>query len=90
VIPAAIVVSRQVTRVSLLDAGVSVPIAALLGGWAVLLSRRARQQVERTIGRIGEARLASAGRGLGLLALCLAFTAALALGFFGLLTLFAS
>jgi hypothetical protein len=89
-IPAGIVLAREVSRVSLLDAGGAVPVAALLGGYAILLGRRARRQVERTIGRVGEARLASAGRVLGLLGLCLAFTAALALGFFGLLTLFAS
>jgi hypothetical protein len=90
VIPAAILLARQISTVSLLDAGGSVPVAALLGGYAILLGRRARQQVERTIGRVGEANLASVGRMLGLLGVCLAFTAALALGFFGLLTLFAS
>jgi hypothetical protein len=89
VIPIGIVLARQANGVSLLDAGGAVPVAALLGGYAIVLGRQARRQVERTIGRVGEAGLASAGRTLGLLGVCLAFTCALALGFYGLLTLFA-
>jgi hypothetical protein len=89
VIPVAILLARQAEQVSLLDAGGAVPVAALLGGYAILLGRRARRQIERTIGRVGEAGLASAGHTLGLLGVCLAFTCALALGFYGLLTLFA-
>ena len=89
VIPVGVVLARQVDQVSLLDAGGAVPVAAVLGGLAILLGRQARRQVERTIGRVGEAGLASAGRTLGLLGVCLAFTCALALGFYGLLTLFA-
>jgi hypothetical protein len=59
----------------------------LLGLWAVLLARRARVQVERTLTRAGEG-TARWGRRLGLLGLCLGLTAALALGFFGLLLLY--
>jgi hypothetical protein len=87
VIPAGIVVARQVQQVSLLDAASAVPVAALLGLAAMALGGRAREQVQRTLGRVGEEGLARAGRALGLLGLCLAFTAALALGFYGLLTL---
>jgi len=56
----------------------------LLGLIAVLLARSARAQVERTLARPGES-AARAGKWLGLLGLCLGLTAALALGFFGLL-----
>ena len=56
----------------------------LLGLIAVILARGARVQVERTLARVGEG-TARAGKWLGLLGLCLGLTAALALGFFGLL-----
>lgn len=59
----------------------------LLGFAAVLSARRARVQVERTLSRTGEG-MAKLGRWLGLLGLCLGLTAALALGFFGLLLLY--
>jgi hypothetical protein len=56
----------------------------LLGLVAVLLARGARFRAERTLARVGE-RTARMGKWLGLLGLCLGLTAALALGFFGLL-----
>jgi hypothetical protein len=59
----------------------------LFGLVAVLLARRARVQVERTLSRVGEG-TARLGRWLGLLGLCLGLTAALALAFFGLLLLY--
>jgi hypothetical protein len=59
-------------------------VGTLLGLVAVLLARRAHAQVERTLSRPGEG-AARAGKWLGLLGLCLGLTAALALGFFGLL-----
>jgi hypothetical protein len=59
----------------------------LLGVIAVILARKARYRVERTLGRVGE-RTAKWGRWLGLLGMCLGLTAALALGFFGLLLLY--
>jgi hypothetical protein len=59
----------------------------LLGLIAVILARGARRRVERTLTRPGEG-TAKAGRWLGWLGLCLGLTAALALGFFGLLLLY--
>jgi hypothetical protein len=59
----------------------------LLGLIAVLLARKARYAVERTLGRVGET-TANFGGWLGLLGLCLGLTAALALAFFGLLLLY--
>jgi hypothetical protein len=59
----------------------------LLGLWALLTARQARVRVERTLARTGEG-AARWGRRLGLLGLCLGLTAALALGFFGLLLLY--
>ena len=88
--PAAIGLARQSTRVDLVYAGAGAVVAgALLGIAAVLFARRARRRIQRTLGRSGRARTARLGRFLGLLAVCLAITGALALGFFGLLQLFA-
>jgi hypothetical protein len=53
---------------------------------AILLARGARVRAERSLARVGEG-TARAGKWLGLLGLCLALTAALALGFYGLLLL---
>jgi hypothetical protein len=56
----------------------------LLGLIAVLLAQSARFRAERTLARVREG-TARMGKWLGLLGLCLGLTAALALGFFGLL-----
>jgi hypothetical protein len=58
----------------------------LFGLIAIVLARGARIRVERSLARVGEG-TARAGKWLGLLGLCLALTAALALGFYGLLLL---
>lgn len=90
IIPAAIAASRYVPQMSLLDAGAAVPAAAVLGLASLLAGRRAHEQVVRTLGRIGEAGLARAGRVLGALGICLALTGAISLGFYGLLRIFAA
>jgi hypothetical protein len=59
----------------------------LLGLVSVILARQARARVELSLTRPGES-TARWGRLLGLLGLCLGLTAALALGFFGLLLLY--
>jgi hypothetical protein len=83
-IPAALYASRlSNVNVPQAVAGEAV-VGTLFGLIAVLLARRARVQVERTLARTGEG-AARAGKWLGLLGLCLGLTAALALGFFGLL-----
>ena len=56
----------------------------LLGLIALMLARRGRLRAERTLGRVGEGP-ARWGKWLGLLGFCIGLTAALALGFFGLL-----
>jgi hypothetical protein len=62
--------------------------SALLGLLAILMARKAQFTTERTLGRVGGARLARAGRLLGLLSLCIGLTAGLALGFYALLNYF--
>jgi hypothetical protein len=84
-LPVALAVDQYSDRVSLLGAGLAVPLAAALGIAAVWLGRSGRQRVERTLGRVRGRRLAFAGRALGYLGLYLAGTATLALGFYALL-----
>jgi hypothetical protein len=67
---------------------VAIPVAVVLGVVAIVLGRRSRREVEWTLGRLGGLGLARAGTLLGTLAICLALTASLALGFYGLLVLF--
>ena len=86
-VPIGVVFSRWVGNVRLIDAAIAIPVAAVLGIVAVILARRARRQVEWTLGRAGGLRTARAGTWLGVAALCLAATAGLALGFYGLLVL---
>jgi hypothetical protein len=85
-LPAAVVVSRLSERFELLDAAFAIPVAAVLGILAIVLARRGRAQV-RSLRRAGGAQVA-AGRALGLLGLCLAITAAIAVGFYAFLVAF--
>ena len=82
-LPGAIEYTRVSRRYELLDAAYAVPAAFLLGVVALVLARRARLALQWTVARRGEgvARLALV---LGLLALCLALAAALAVGLYGL------
>jgi hypothetical protein len=87
-IPVGVVLARQTQAVTLVDASGSVAVAALLGFAAVVLARRARERIELTLGRAGGLRAAKIGRAVGVLGVLVAATAALALGFWGLLSLF--
>jgi hypothetical protein len=84
-LPVAIALAQVSPRVKLTQAAAGAPVAALLGGVALLLARRARRRAERTLGRAGGEGVARAGRVLGVLGLCLAASAAIAIGFYGLL-----
>ena len=57
--------------------------------FALILARRARETIQLTLGRAGGAGAARVGRLLGLIGILLAITAGLAVGFWGLLALFA-
>ena len=90
VVPVGIALSRYSDRITLLHSAYgSAPAGALLGFYAIVLARRGREAVQRTIGRAGGEGAARAGRILGVAGLCVAITAGMALGFYGLLTLFA-
>lgn len=80
--------STRLSQVNLPQAVAGEAIAGTIFGLlAITYARKARFQVERTLGRVGEG-TARWGKWLGLLGLCLALTAALALGFYGLLLYF--
>ncbi|HUK95279.1 MAG TPA: hypothetical protein VLU96_09515 [Gaiellaceae bacterium] len=85
---AAFVAARQLDQVTLVQATVAAAASTLLGFAAIVLARRGRRNIERSIGRVGGASAARVGRLLGFLALCIGLTAALALGFYELLNVF--
>jgi hypothetical protein len=83
-VPAAIAYTHYANR-ELLKAEYSVPVAFVLGVWALSLAKRARRRSERTIGRVGGARAGRWGRILGGFGVYVALTAALAVGVYELL-----
>jgi hypothetical protein len=83
-LPGAILLSRFSESFELLHAAAAIPVAAILGLTALLLARRARGQLRWTLVRSRHA-AASAGRALAVLALCLAVTATISVGFYRLL-----
>ena len=89
-VPAGVLAARELRSVTLINSSGSVAVAALLGWAAIVLARRARERVQITLGRAGGDGAARAGRALGIVGLLVAGTSALALGFWGLLSLFAS
>jgi hypothetical protein len=87
--PAGVLAARETEQVTLRLSTISIAVAFLLGWFAIILARRARERIELTLGRAGGATTARIGRLLGTLGVLLAITAGLAVGFWGLLTLFA-
>jgi hypothetical protein len=84
-LPVAIFTTRYSDSYDLLHAGFAIPIAAALGIAAIILARRARVLVRATLGRTGGARAARIGRLLGILGLCMAASATIALAVYGVL-----
>ena len=87
-VPAAVAVAERTELFQLIEAGYAVPFAAVGGIAALLLGRGARRRIERTIGRVGGAARARIGRLLGTIALCIAASGAIALGFYWFLDRF--
>jgi hypothetical protein len=81
------VAARLSNQIGLTEAVPAVPIGLLFAVVSLALARRARFEHQRTLGRVGGAGLATAARVLGLVALIVALTAALALAVFAVLTL---
>jgi hypothetical protein len=88
-VPAGVVLSYYSATVTLVESTSSAGLAIGFGLWSILLARRGRETIVRTIGRSGGEAAARAGRLLGWCGLCLGITTGLAVGFYGLLTLFA-
>ena len=65
----------------------AVPVALLLALGSVTLGRRARHLHDRSLGRAGNRVFVALARGLGMIALIVAVTAALALAVFAVLSL---
>ena len=76
-IPAAVIAAEFYDVVTLLQSAVSILPAFVLSLTAILLGRRARRQVERTLGRTRGRSLAVTGRVLGYAGLYLSVTAAI-------------
>jgi hypothetical protein len=87
-LPAAVEVTRRSTRIALLEAGYAIPLAFMLGLVAVIMARRARQNLRWLSLREGGTAVASAAVVIGLVAVCLAVTAALSIGFYELVLLY--
>ena len=82
-----IVASRFSERLELIHAAGAIPVAAVLALVTLGLARRARRQLRWTLVR-GRHAAARAGRVLGVLALCLAISATISVGFYRLLVEF--
>lgn len=87
-LPAAIEAARRSTRIALLDAAFAIPLAFVLGLVAVIMARRAKQNLRWFSLREGGTGVASAALVAGMVAVCLALTAALSIGFYELVLLY--
>ncbi|HEV8601873.1 MAG TPA: hypothetical protein VGQ68_00615 [Gaiellaceae bacterium] len=83
--PAAAAVTESREELRLVHAGAAVPVAGALALGALWSARRARRNLERTLGRVGGGRAALAGRILGWLALYLALVGAISLAVYAYL-----
>ena len=81
----AIAGTRYSGSYELLHAGFAVPLAVIFGILAVVLARRATAFDRATLGRAGGGRAARLGRLLGILGLCIAASATIALAVYGVL-----
>jgi len=85
VLPAAIYATRFSERYELLHAGFLIPVAAVLGLIALALARRARARTRVSLSAEGTSGIATAGRVLGVVGLCMAASALVAVAVYGLL-----
>jgi CHASE2 domain-containing sensor protein len=87
-LPVAVEVTRRSDRLALLDAGFAIPIAFLLSLVALIMARRAKQNLRWFRLDEGGTVVASAAAIIGLVGLCLALTAALSVGFYELVLVY--
>jgi Ca2+/Na+ antiporter len=87
-LPAAVEASRRSKQIGLLDAGYAIPLAFLLGLVALIMARRARNNLRWLRLREGGTAVASTAVILATVVLCLAVTAALSIGFYELVLVY--
>jgi hypothetical protein len=87
-LPAAVEVARRSTRVRLLDAGYAIPVAFLLGVIALIMARRARDNLRWLRLRGGGTAVASTAVIVAAITICVAITAALSIGFYELVLVY--
>jgi malonyl CoA-acyl carrier protein transacylase len=85
VLPLAIYFTRYSSRYELLHAGFAIPLVVVLGLAALALARRDRRRSAVSIVPASGSGVATAGHVLGIVGLCLAASALVALGVYGLL-----
>jgi hypothetical protein len=88
VLPAAVEASRRSARISLLDAGYAIPLALLLGLVALVMARRARDNLRWFRLKEGGTAVATVAVIVSAVTLCLAVTAALSIGFYELVIVY--
>jgi hypothetical protein len=74
-IPAAVIAAERYEVMTLLESAAAIPFAFVLSVGAILLGRKARRDVDRTLGRTRGAGLARVGRILGWTGVYLSVTA---------------
>ncbi len=84
-IPLAVYATRFSETYDLLHAGFAIPVGAALALVALSLARRARIRTSVSLDGGSRRRVATAGRVLGIVGLCMAASALVALGVYGLL-----
>jgi hypothetical protein len=84
-VPAAIVLSRHLPGLVLLDAAWAIPIAFAFGIAALLFARGAKGTILRTLERAGGGVRIRTGRILAVAGICVALSGSIAIGFYELL-----
>jgi len=84
-LPLAVFLTRFSDTYELLHAGFAIPLGAGLGLVALALAHRARFRTRVSLSGGGGSGLATGGRVLGVIGLCMAASALVALGVYGLL-----
>jgi hypothetical protein len=87
-LPVAIEVANRSKRVGLLEAGYAIPLAFLLSLVGLVMARRARDNLRWLRVREGGTGVASTALIVGAVAVCLALTAALSIGFYELVLVY--
>ncbi len=84
-LPLAVFLTRFSDSYELLHAGFAIPLAVAFGLVALALARRARIRTRVSLSAAAGGGVATAGRVLGVIGLCMAASALVALGVYGLL-----